>query len=81
MEQYQERVVEERKALEKKSKALGEFIDSDNFDALGDTEQGHLACQLVYMLKYLNILEARIAAFPISEAEIVADPGTDTTAE
>ncbi len=60
---YQERVVSERKALDRKIAKLCKFLESDEFENLGHDEKMLLAQQQYAMLKYSEILLKRIALF------------------
>ncbi len=64
MEDYQQRVVDEKTELDKKAKALSEFIwCSDTFKSLCPKEQERLKEQNDIMWQYSEILDARISAF------------------
>jgi hypothetical protein len=64
MEPHQERVVAEKAELDKKARALSQFIgNSPVFDTLDLAEQGRLREQNDVMWRYSEILGARIAAF------------------
>ena len=65
MEDYQQRVVDEKNELDTKAKALSEFIgDSDVFETIAPDEQERMKLQSDIMWQYSEILGARIAAFP-----------------
>jgi division protein CdvB (Snf7/Vps24/ESCRT-III family) len=65
MEAYQQRVVEEKKALDTKLEALEKFIATPaSFGALPGDEQFRLKQQRNAMQAYANILGQRIGAFP-----------------
>jgi|GEM_PF-915383 len=66
MKEYEQRVVDEKKDLHEKYKALCKFIDeSPVFETLHINEQGRLKKQRSIMLKYWQILDERIDAFGI----------------
>jgi len=64
MQPYQQRVVEEKKALDDKRKKLGAFIATEPFNLLDTAERGRLLLQAHYMREYSHVLAERIAAFP-----------------
>ena len=64
MQPHQQRVVEEKAELDKKAKALSNFIGcSDVFVTLDLPEQERLRDQNDIMWQYSEILGARITAF------------------
>jgi len=63
MEKWQDRVVKERDELDKKIKALQEFIAGDTFEDVESAEQLRLKKQCVIMVDYRNILTMRIKNF------------------
>lgn len=64
MQQYQQRVVDEKTELDKKANSLSQFIGtSDIFLMLDPAEQERLREQNEVMWQYSEILAARIAAF------------------
>lgn len=66
MEAYQERVLEEKRALDEKVLKLTTFIDgteSGKFAELSADERDRLIRQRVSMMDYASILGERIAAF------------------
>lgn len=64
LQPHQQRVVEEKAELDKKAKALSQFIGhSPIFDTLDAAEQERLKEQNDVMWQYSEILGARIAAF------------------
>lgn len=63
MEAYQQRVVEEKEALDEKIKKLDVFVGTERFCALPLAEQIRMAAQLEVMREYSQILGERIAAF------------------
>lgn len=60
---WQERVVQERKELDKKITKLKVTICSDKFETLADTDQRLLVMQLAAMKQYSSALKARIERF------------------
>jgi hypothetical protein len=64
---HQQRVVVERNDLADKAQKLGSFIDGAGntsvFGELHPDEQVRLKAQRGFMLEYLAVLDARIAAF------------------
>ena len=64
MEPYQQRVIEEKEELDKKARALSDFIGlNDKFDDLDIEEQERMKEQCEIMWEYSEILGKRIAAF------------------
>ena len=63
MEAYQQRVVEEKEALDEKIEKLKAFTDTERFCALDEAEQERMTYQLEVMREYSQILGERIAAF------------------
>lgn len=66
MEAYQERVLEEKRALDEKVLKLTTFIDgteSGKFAELSADEQDRLRRQRIAMMDYAGVLTERIAAF------------------
>lgn len=63
MQEYQNRVIEERQELDIKIGKLSDFTLSNKWaDVLVD-EQNRILKQLTAMVKYLHILDERIKAF------------------
>lgn len=63
-EKRQQRVADEKEELDKKAKALSEFIGHNPiFDTIDPAEQERLKVQNDIMWQYSEILGARIAAF------------------
>lgn len=61
---HQQRVVDEKDALDEKIAALNKFInESTIFETLKFTERDLLAKQHIIMRQYSKILDARISAF------------------
>jgi hypothetical protein len=60
---HQERVVAEKDELADKCKKLDDFLFSKMFSTLDREEQERLREQLMYMTKYLGVLDRRINAF------------------
>lgn len=68
MQEYQQRVVDEKKDLDEKATKLSEFIGNNPiFDTLDSAEQERLREQCETMWQYSEILGARINAFKIDE--------------
>ena len=66
MQLYQERVVDEKIELDKKARALSEFIgNNQSFKKLPEDEQDRMKEQCVAMWLYSEILGHRIAAFKL----------------
>lgn len=63
MMEYQQRVIEEKKALDDKLQRLDPFVASNTFKALSLSEQERLNRQLSLMQQYAAVLGERIAAF------------------
>lgn len=64
MEAYQQRMVDEKKALDEKLDALGSFIvGSHEFASLAKEDKMLLRAQRDAMRDYSNVLEKRIARF------------------
>ena len=60
MEDFKQRVIDEKTALDEKFKALNVFMASDTFKSLDAEEQGLLRQQALAMFNYSNALAARI---------------------
>ena len=66
MAPHQQRVIDEKSELDKKARALSDFIgNSPIFDTLDAAEQERLREQNDVMWRYSEILGARIEAFGI----------------
>lgn len=64
MQPHQQRVIDEKKELDKKANALSEFIGHNPiFDTIDPEEQERLKVQNDIMWQYSEILGERIAAF------------------
>ena len=63
MQEYQLRVVEEKKELDAKQDKLIAFIDSENFMDVDVRGQGLLFRQLLNMKEYSAVLVERISMF------------------
>ena len=63
MEDFQTRVVEEKKELDDKVEKLAAFLQTDMFGNLPDEEQARMTRQKEAMSEYSNVLGERIAAF------------------
>ena len=63
MQDYQQRVVDEKSALDEKIKKLNEFIFTPKCLSLHEVDQEILCAQLFHMKKYGDILHLRISRF------------------
>ncbi len=63
MHDYQERVIQEKKALDEKIDNLYPFLDTQVFADLVPLDQELLCDQLGHMRAYASVLAARIARF------------------
>jgi hypothetical protein len=64
MEDYQQRVMQEKAELDRKAKALSEFIGNNPaFDAIDPDEQERMKVQNDIMRQYSEVLGERIASF------------------
>lgn len=63
MQPHQQRVVDEKEALDEKIDKLDAFRAGDIFSALVKDEQDRLNMQLSHMRAYSGVLADRIAAF------------------
>ena len=63
MQDYQQRVVDEKTALDEKISKLRVFIDSEIHQNLPEKERIRLGRQLFHMRRYSEILGERIDAF------------------
>ena len=63
MKPHQQRVVDEKSALDEKISKLVEFMDSDASEVLSLNEEDDLEEQLEYMQKYSEVLGHRISKF------------------
>ena len=75
MEPYQERVIEEKKALDEKIKKLRDFAGTGPFLKLSPAHQTLLIQQEATMGNYSNILAARVKLFEKEAAEQEDEPG------
>jgi len=66
-EDWQQRVVDERTALEDKVTKLKAFVSTEAHNALDAAEQSRMATQLHHMTGYLRTLEERVANFVAKE--------------
>ena len=63
---HQQRVIDEKAALDAKVEALGNFIvGREVYPALPQAEKDRLHLQCIAMDLYSTVLEQRIAAFPV----------------
>ena len=65
MEDYQQRVVDEEKALAEKLGKLEVFIQGHGFKALSDVDRTLLNDQAGHMRSYLHVLRLRIGRFTL----------------
>jgi len=63
MQEYQQRVVDEKVALDDKCEKLSKFFSSEKAKSLSPEERLMLAEQGYRMTQYSNVLGRRIAAF------------------
>ena len=63
MQAYQQRVVDEKAALEEKISRLTNFLDGETFKTLPVDEQDRMKRQLHIMSEYSAVLGERIEAF------------------
>jgi len=70
MEDYQERVVDEKAALDTKINNLEEFVDSTLYQTLKYFDQRLLNAQLEIMKNYSDVLGLRIFAFKQAANEV-----------
>lgn len=63
MKLYQQRVCEEREALDRKRKKLSMFFGTDAYHRLPDEERTRMRRQAEAMTSYSDILKERIDAF------------------
>jgi hypothetical protein len=63
MQDFQQRVVDEKAALDDKTSRLKPFLGSDKYRALPQAEQERMKRQLSLMEGYSSVLGERIAAF------------------
>jgi hypothetical protein len=63
MEQFQQRVFDEKDALDEKLAKLAEFVGLDLYNKLPADEQYRLTSQLKFMREYSRVLAERITAF------------------
>lgn len=63
MEDWQARVVREKKELDEKIERLSIFLGTREFQALNSVDRALLESQLRFMTEYTNILGHRISRF------------------
>ena len=63
MQPFQQRVVDEKKALEDKLLKLKTFCENSTFSELDTDECNRLERQMFYMEGYVEVLDERITAF------------------
>lgn len=67
LQPYQQRVIDEKAELEKKAKALSEFIGTNPlFEKLDTIDQELMRAQCELMWQYFTVLEKRIERFGVS---------------
>jgi hypothetical protein len=71
LQPHQQRVVDEKRELDERRRALGQFLGTTTFAGLPTDEQGRLKAQAVAMHSYANILGARIEAFANGDEPMV----------
>lgn len=67
MQDYQQRVIQEKQELDEKISKLKDFICGDKYNTLPVSEQNRLTKQLEYMEGYSEILNERIKNFGESQ--------------
>lgn len=65
MQDYQQRVINEKKELDAKRESLGNFKNTDDFARLPWQEQERLNTQAHLMTMYSAVLGERISAFGV----------------
>lgn len=63
MQDWQQRVIDEKDQLQEKINKLTDFSSSDTYIALPRVQQELLVLQLAYMINYRDILSLRIKTF------------------
>jgi hypothetical protein len=63
MEDWQQRVVDEKKELDKKLENLRKFLSTESFQKLAIKEQARLEYQKLIMMSYSDVLHLRIVNF------------------
>lgn len=63
MEDYQQRVIDEKNGLDEKRNKLKDFLYTDIYANLPDGERGNLQAQYMVMGNYSDILQTRIEGF------------------
>ena len=63
MQDFQQRVIDEKKALDEKMNKLDAFLDAENRMTISEEEEERLKKQYNIMIDYSEILAERIAAF------------------
>lgn len=67
MQPHQQRVVDEKEALDEKITKLSDFSNGDIFKTLTEDEQERLKRQFNIMRDYSSVLGDRINAFPTDD--------------
>ncbi len=60
---HEQRVVEEKRALDAKREKLHAFFQSEKYESLTEAERARLRYQAMFMDGYATVLEERIAGF------------------
>lgn len=69
LQPHQQRVVEEKEALQEKVEKLKTFTESETFKTLSKNDQKLLKYQLIHLNSYLYVLEVRVMMFTELELE------------
>lgn len=67
IEEWKQRVLDERAGLEYRMQRLLAFVESSRFEKLSDTDQRLLSEQVRYMRDYYEVLGRRIVRFDVKE--------------
>lgn len=65
IQEYQQRVIDEKAALDEKLSKLGAYLNKPHFTSLHYSEQQRMTTQMHLMVSYSAVLGARIAAFEL----------------
>lgn len=63
MQDFQQRVVDEKAVLDEKIRNLADWMETDRFQGLPEAERTRMNRQLDFMCSYSGVLGERIAAF------------------
>jgi len=69
MNDWQQRVVDEKVSLEEKMKKLAAFFETETFEALDPAEQYRMHAQFFAMDNYARVLDDRITHFSEQPAD------------